>query len=905
MNRKKIIAALCAISSIFTVGFVNYNGNYSIEKVAEQLNTWNGTSPVEKVYLQFDKPYYAVGDDIWFKAYVTVGGRHKLSVLSGVLNVELIDSRDSVVQHIKLPVVNGLTWGDFSLTDTLQEGNYRIRAYTNWMRNAGPDYFFDKHITIVNAVSNKVFTRSAFTFSTQNGQQKVSTQINYSDPDGIAYINREIRYTVQLNSKTVIKGKGITDDKGNLTISFINAQSAPLNSGLITTSLALDKENTITKTIPVRATSANVDVQFFPESGNLVNGIGSKVAFKAVSADGLGAAIKGTVLDSQNNIITTFNDQHLGMGVFSLTPQTGKSYKAHVVFADGSENTINLPPAIDKGYVLSIDNSDADNVKVKIFTSRPMLLDNADDTLSLLAQAGGEICFAAKSTPGSTNFIANVSKKHFPSGIVQFSLFSSKNGIMNERLVFIQNPDQLKLDVSSEKPAYAPQQNVNIKLNAKNGDGQPVEGSFSIAVVDETKVPFKEEDESTIISNLLLTSDLRGYIEQPNYYFTNVSAQTQADLDVLMLTQGYTRFDWKQILNDNFPPVVYGPEKTLAIAGHVKTNSGKPVANAKVSLISTKSGFFILDTVTNANGEFNFDNLVFEDSLKFLVEARTEKNRNNVQISLDNVSREGVNADKNAPDIKVNVNEGLAAYTQSSKMLFTEQLKYGLAKHTIVLKEVVIKSNRPVLKHSENLNGAGNADQILTADKIPFGCATLDVCLQGVLFGVNFRQGKPYSTRGGAMTINIDGVFVSTDEFQYMDASNIESIEVLRSGAYLSIYGSQAGAGGIILITTKRGDDADKSYLRQPAPGIIVYSPIGYYKSKEFYSPQYNDPKTNTAVADLRSTIYWNPNVITDKDGNAAIQYFNAGSKGTYRVIIEGIDGDGNIGRQVYHYKVE
>jgi len=121
---------------------------------------------------------------------------------------------------------------------------------------------------------------------------------------------------------------------------------------------------------------------------------------------------------------------------------------------------------------------------------------------------------------------------------------------------------------------------------------------------------------------------------------------------------------------------------------------------------------------------------------------------------------------------------------------------------------------------------------------------------------------------------------------------------------YYSIYGSQAGPGGVILITMKRGDE-DHSYLSRPAPGIVTVSPKGYYKIREFYSPKYDDPKTNTAVADLRSTIYWNPDVITDKDGNASFDFFNAGSKGTYRVVIEGIDSDGNIGRQVYRYKVE
>ena len=904
MSYKKIIAGLLLIGSIITIaGFINAD-EYSIEKIAEQLNKWKENYAPEKVYLQFDKPYYAVGDDVWFKAYVTIGSKHQLSALSGALNVELIDDKDSVKQSVKLPLINGLAWGDFALSDTLEEGNYRIRAYTNYMRNAGEDYFFDKAITIVNSTTNKVFTKTTYTYTTQNGKQQVNAAINYADLSGTPYANKEVRYTVELNAKSVAKGKGITDDKGNINVSFTNQQPAALQSGMIATTIKLDDKKTVTKAILIKNTSANVDVQFFPESGNLVNGVRSKVAFKATGADGLGADIKGTVVDDQNNTITTFDIQHLGMGIFNLLPATGRTYKANITFADGSTKSFDLPKAIDTGFVLSIDNTDPDNVKLKISASHALLASNPDDTISVMAQAGGQVYFAAQSKVSSSNFTASVSKSRFPSGVVQFTLFSSKGEPLNERLVFIQNPDQLKMDVTTAKPTYAPREKVKINLNAQSADSKPVVGAFSVAVIDETKVPFKEEDESTILSNLLLTSDIKGYVEKPNYYFTVVNEKTKADLDVLMLTQGYHRFEWKRILKDDMPPLAYEPEKTLHISGHIKTSGGKPVPHGKVTLLAIGGGTFFMDTVTDEQGKFSFNNLVFRDSVRFVIQARTSKDRKNVEIDLDDINPQKVTQNKNAPNMQVSISDGLSAYMQNSKSYYDAQLKYGLGNHIIALKEVVIKDKRPAaLKHSDNLNGPGNADQVILGDKL-LGCPTLSICLQGVLFGVTFRNGIPYSTRGGALTINVDGMFLQNSEYDMINTNDIASIEVLRTPMYYSIYGSQAGPGGVILITMKRGDE-DHSYLSRPAPGIVTVSPKGYYKIREFYSPKYDDPKTNTAVADLRSTIYWNPDVITDKDGNASFDFFNAGSKGTYRVVIEGIDSDGNIGRQVYRYKVE
>jgi len=819
MNLKKLIAALCIAGGLITAGFTSYDNDYPIEKIAQQLNNWAANNPIEKVYLQFDKPYYAVGDDMWFKAYVTLGPDHKLSALSGVLNVELIDERDSVVQHIKLPLVSGLTWGDFALNDSLHEGNYRVRAYTNWMCNAGEDYFFDKHISIVNPLNNKA----------------------------------------------------------------------------------------VAQTIPVKSIESNIDVQFFPESGYLVNGINTKVAFKAVGPDGLGAEIKGSITDDANNMLTTFSSKHLGMGVFNLLPLAGKSYKANVVFADGSSKSFDLPRAIDKGYVLAIDNSDTANIHVKISTSKTILLDNANDTVSLIAQLGGKIYYAAKSAPGTAIFIADIPKKRFPSGIVQFSLISSKQGALNERLVFIQNPDQLKLDVNTDRQTYSPQQKVNIQLNAKNADNKPVQGSFSVSVVDETKVPENEEDESTILSNLLLTSDLKGYVEKPNYYFTNVNEQIRADLDVLMLTQGYSRFEWKDVLKNNFPAITYQPEKTLEVDGHITKINGKPLANAKVSLVSSKGTILYLDTVTDAKGRFIFDNLAFNDSLRFVIQAQTDKGDKYVKITLDNISPQKITSNKKAPDFKLNINEGLSTYLQSSKILYQEKMKYGLTNHTYVLKEVEIKGKKDKLKHSANLNGPGVADYVLVAGQFP-PSLPLAQSLEGRIPGVTFVGGLPVAIKLAAasiqgappMRIMVDGTEMPPEYLSSLNMHTVQSIEVIDDIAYAAVYGARAN-GGVLVITSKQGDEG----ISEPAPGILFYSPIGYYKIRTFYSPHYDDPKTNIPVANLRSTIYWNPNMITDKDGNTSFQYFNAGSKGTYRVVIEGIDNDGNIGRRVFRYKVD
>ncbi|WP_183564455.1 carboxypeptidase-like regulatory domain-containing protein [Mucilaginibacter sp. SP1R1] len=904
MKYKKVpVVLLIALVSTVILGFKG-PGDDLLGKLVDQLYKWRANHPQEKVYLHLDKPYYAVGDDIWFKAYVTIGSKHQLSAFSEILNVDLIDEHDSVKRSLKLPLISGLANGDFALPDTMKEGNYRIRAYTNWMRNEGEAYFFNKTISIVSVIHNTVFTKTAYTYSTQNGKQRVDALINYTDLNGNPYAGNEVTYRIELNNRSVFKSKGVTDDKGNLNASF----STSLNltaSGHIITNIKLTDKRVITRTVPIKAISNKIDVQFFPESGSLVNSIGSKVAFKAVGADGLGTDVKGNIVDEQNQVVTTFNSTHLGMGVFTLRPQSGKSYKAHMVYADGSEGSFDIPKAVDNAYVLSIDNSNNDELAIRILPGAE--LSNGDTPtggLMLVGQSGGEIYYASKSADGGKTFTASVAKSKFPSGIVQFTLFSSTGEPLNERVVFIQNPDQLKLAVSATKQKYAPREKVTLNLNAKNSEDKPVIGSFSASVIDLAKVPVDESAEESIYSNVLLSSDLKGYVEKPGYYFADESPTTRADLDVLMLTQGYRRFDWKQVINDTFPPVVYQPEKTLQVSGHLKTFGGKPVANGKITLFTTAGGAFVLDTVSDSQGKFTFNNLIFRDSIKFIVQARTAKDRKNLEIELDNIAPQIVGKNKNAPDIQVNVNDGLSVYMKNSQLLFNEQVKYGIGNHTILLKEVVIKDTKILaVQHSSNLNGAGNADQVITYKDLENTGGQLSNVLQGRLLGVMFRGDTPYSTRGGGpMQIIVDGVYMEAEFLNSVTVSDIASIEVLRTVGNTAIYGSRGG-NGVLVITTKRGDEG--AVYNRYAPGIVTYAPKGYYKAREFYSPQYDDPKVNTQMQDLRSTIYWRPNIITDKEGNASLSFFNADGKGTYCVVIEGIDGDGKLGRQVYKYKVE
>ncbi|MDO3627462.1 carboxypeptidase-like regulatory domain-containing protein [Mucilaginibacter sp. BT774] len=772
----------------------------------------------EKAYLHFDKPYYAIGDTIYFKAYVTLGPRHRLSDLSGVLHIDLIDPTNKIAQSIKLKLANGLAWGDFTLADTLSAGDYRIRAYTRWMLNE--DNIFEQTIPV----------------------------------------------------------------------GSIHAQKVP--------------ESNVAKT-----TIGKPDLQFFPEGGQLVAGLPSKVAFKAVGVNGLSTDLKGTIRDNTGKIVSHFAPAHLGMGSFELKPEEGKTYKANVIFADGSKSDIGLPLPKAKGVVLTVNNDSIPNTAVRIEASPSYYTENKGKDFNLQIYSGG-VTVGVQFKLDSPVVSLNIIKRLLQTGEARLTLLSQTNEPLCERLFFIQNYDQINLAVNSNNATYTTKGKANIKVNARNRADSGVIAHFSVSVVDESKVAVDENTETTILTNLLLTSDLKGFVEQPNYYFSSTTDEPRKNLDLVMLTHGYRKFEWEQAPEDSNSSFAYLPENGLQIDGLVKNVFGKPLANATASLLSLP-GNQLFSTTTNDKGLFRFSPLAFTDTMQFILQAVNAKGKNNTELVYN---EERIPAIKTSlPAYTQDMAPVMFAYLQNSEKQQEELNKAGLGKGRI-LKEVKVKSIKPVKYETESLAGAGFADQVI--HNKDFGnTLSLPDALSGKLMGIRFTSsGEPggggvpvwfgaTSLGGGSsMLVVVDGLELppTRSNIDYLRANDVETVEVLTGGT-AAIYGFR-GSNGVLVITRKKGKMKDLRDI--PSFGVLPITVQGYQKVREFYSPKYESNATY-ALPDLRSTIYWQPELITDKDGNASFEYYNADSKGTYRVVVEGIDEKGHMGRQVYRYKVD
>ncbi|MES2278100.1 MAG: TonB-dependent receptor plug domain-containing protein [Bacteroidota bacterium] len=795
-----------------------------MDMLLSRLKKLTNDAPQEKVHLHLDKPYYSVGEDMWFKAYVVDAAGNTLSDRSKILYVDLLDARDSVKQTLLLPLINGMASGNVHLSDSvLLAGNYHICAYTKWMQNFGSEYFFRRDISIVNALKETV-----------NG--------------------------------------GIGHD-------------------------ALTKN---------KALAAVADVQFFPEGGHLVNGIRTKIGFKALKRDGLGEDISGYIVEEGGNEhLAEFKSEHAGMGVFALMPVAGKTYSAIIKRADGSEKRYPLPKADESGYVLNV-NRMGDSLSVRISAS-PAFTDGRE--VALIAQCNGVVQFAAKTKLDKASNLSYIPINKFPTGIIQFTLFSPGNLPVAERLIFVDRNDGLIANVNTDKPEYAKRGKVNIGLDVTDAHQQPVVGSFSVAVTDENKVTINEDNEATILSNLLLTSDIKGYIEQPNYYFNPNNPDRLKYLDQLLLTQGWRRFSWVDLLADKFPVIKYQPEQSLAISGSVLTLGNKPVPKAKVNLIARSGGgLMMLDTVADEQGYFVFTGLDISDSAKVMVKATKANNGTQVKTVIDQKPR--LNYAGNHSVFYVN-STGLDNYLKQTQQQFTELAKLGLIKNATALKEVTIKAVKErdkftmakMIPHSANID-PGSADYVLKPDKLDHVTYLTDALL--IVPGLEMKKGGIYSIRAETsftgnrpMLVILDGARISQGMMNAIIPADVAGVEILTGNSKV-IYGGE-GSAGVIIITTKRGGETtpiDNSFNKQH------YTTQGYTPVKQFYSPPYDTPD-QTKMADLRSTIYWNPDVVTDAQGKASISFYNADGTGNYKVTLEGMDTKGGLVRKTFTYTVK
>ena len=828
--------------------------------------------PKEKLYLHLDKPFYGAGEKIWFKGYLVNAITHQDNAQSNFIITELINRSDSIVERKKIRRDSLGFHNAFTLPATLPAGDYYLRGYSNWMLNEDPDFFFSRNIKIGNSIDNTIVSSIEYQ---QEDDTHYTAKIKFTSNVQAVFENTTIKYLYLENGKIKNKGKKKTDENGWISISLPDLKS-PVARRI---EVEFDDPQYIYKrTFHLPVFTNDFDVKFFPEGGALLSIPHQNVAFKVQGADGFSKEVEGFLFNSKGDTLTNFRSEHNGMGIFTMNPVNNETYYVTVRTNDSITKRFDLPAIEPKGISIAMSHYKQE-IRYEIQKTE---VTEWPQKLFLLAHTRGKLAILQPINPKRT--FGKMNDSLFTEGITHFMLIDEQGNALSERLIFVPDHKPNQWQITTDQPTYGKREKVSLQIAAKDNEGNPVEGTFSVSITDRKSIQ-PDSLADNILSNLLLTSDLKGYVEDPAFYFLNQDARTLRSIDYLMMTHGWRRHKMENVLRTpslNFTNYI---EKGQTISGRIMGFFGANVKKGPICVLAPKYNI-IATTETDEKGQF-IVNTSFRDSTTFLVQARTKKGFAGVDILMD--PPQYPVATHKAPYFN-----GATTFMEDYLMNTRDQYYMEGGMRVYNLKEVTVtaKRERP---SSKSIYTGGINTYTVEEDRLQgYGQTAFDAASR--LPSVTITNGSEIHIRN-----NSEPAIIVIDDIVYEDASDIlkdiqvsdmSSISLLR-GADAVILGPRA-SGGAVVITLKD----PRNLPARPAQGIITYTPLGYSESVEFYHPTYDTPeKKNAQRSDFRSTVYWNPELRLDAEGKATIEYYTPDSTAPEDIIIEGVDKNGKVCR--------
>lgn len=828
--------------------------------------------PKEKLYLHLDKPFYGAGEKIWFKGYLVNATTHQDNAQSNFIITELINRSDSIVERKKIRRDSLGFHNAFTLPATLPAGDYYLRGYSNWMLNEDPDFFFSRNIKIGNSIDNTIVSSIEYQ---QEDDTHYTAKIKFTSNVQAVFENTTIKYLYLENGKIKNKGKKKTDENGWISISLPDLKSPAARRIEVEFD---DPQYIYKRTFHLPVFTNDFDVKFFPEGGALLSIPHQNVAFKAQGADGFSKEVEGFLFNSKGDTLTNFRSEHNGMGIFTMNPVNNETYYVTVRTNDSITKRFDLPAIEPKGISIAMSHYKQE-IRYEIQKTEAT---EWPQKLFLLAHTRGKLAILQPINPKRT--FGKMNDSLFTEGITHFMLIDEQGNALSERLIFVPDHKPNQWQITADQPTYGKREKVSLQIAAKDNEGNPVEGTFSVSITDRKSIQ-PDSLADNILSNLLLTSDLKGYVEDPAYYFLNQDARTLRSIDYLMMTHGWRRHKMENVLRTpslNFTNYI---EKGQTISGRIMGFFGANVKKGPICVLAPKYNI-IATTETDEKGQF-IVNTSFRDSTTFLVQARTKKGFAGVDILMD--PPQYPVATHKAPYFN-----GAATFMEDYLMNTRDQYYMEGGMRVYNLKEVTVtaKRERP---SSKSIYTGGINTYTVEEDRLQgYGQTAFDAASR--LPSVTITNGSEIHIRN-----NSEPAIIVIDDIVYEDASDIlkdiqvsdmSSISLLR-GADAVILGPRA-SGGAVVITLKD----PRNLPARPAQGIITYTPLGYSESVEFYHPTYDTPeKKNAQRSDFRSTVYWNPELRLDAEGKATIEYYTPDSTAPEDIIIEGVDKNGKVCR--------
>ncbi|MEI6584918.1 MAG: hypothetical protein WCL56_02485 [Sediminibacterium sp.] len=667
---------------------------------------------------------------------------------------------------------------------------------------------------------------------------------------------------------------------------YLYEKDIPINVGIVETK--------------TKKAFAKTKLEVFPEGGFLVQGLANRVAFKATNPSGLPVMIKGFVLNDKNKVVDTLKVLHDGMGMFTLKSNPGENYQLSFTDENAQKTTLPLVISKSKGVGLSVS---MDYEKAYVSVERSKELPANFKHLHLLVHQNQQVLYTV-SFKGEDKLLqkAALPIDELPTGIVQFSLFTDDWIPLAERIVFVNNrlhEFNAKMSVPIINMAKRGKNVIEILIS------DTASTNMSIAVTDASIVT---PENQTIYSDFLLSNEIKGKVFHPAYYFSSDADSVAAHLDLVMLTNGWRRYDWDKIKSGLLPTLQYPKENGfMKLTGKVFGNQAlKTTANLQLNLIvaAKDSSTKMLFLPVEKDGSFQENSAFFFDTVRVYYSFNNNaKLTDQLQVHIENglLLQQFRKIDFNKAGVMQTWNDSLARAQLNFYLSEQEKLRRQMASAT--LQEVIVKSKvkSPTQlldeKYATGLFSGGDGYTFDLTNEPPIGSLDILSYLQGRVAGLTINGMGAQATmswRGAVPDVYLNEMKMTVDMIQTIAVSDIALVKVFRPPFFGSGGG---GSGGAIAIYTKKGKSGRGGNANNKGMENAILG--GYSVFKEFYNPNYEKPTANFE-ADNRTTLYWNPYLLTNKRSpRIKIEFFNNDSSKKLQIVLEGVNANGKLARVV------
>lgn len=839
---KYIFLVVCINMLSFTAWTQSYNKQQI--QLAEQLESLSKNVAPELAYIQTSKDIYETGEDLWFKVYLLDAKYLIPSFLSNTLYLQLInETNKKVVWQEKYEIQDGFANGRAYLASTLPEGDYLLTVYTpNSFFYDTNEFYATRKIKIKTDLTSRPSIAAKFDkpFYNRNDTIRIKLFPLSAQRDSLY---AEITATLKQGNKRMEKEQTTTNGQGKTTIVL---PPQDLIEGLQVTVNIKYKDRTESLILPIPTKSNAIQFTTFPEGGNLISGIQNKLAFKAVNPDGNPVDIKGTVFEDGTPIFE-LKSTHSGMGSIDFIPIIGKKYL--VRFSEPAiDSTFILPEIYPEGISLQLVGRDKESLSFRV-TQSPKL---KPDNIYLRVQCRG-VVYGMTMARLSSDLRIKVPLSDLPQGIAEVTLFNSNLVPVAERLVYVNQDRKLNITADLSQSIYPTRGEVSLKIIVKDEKGKPISANLGVTVFD--KIYQNSNDSINILSHFYLSTQLKGRIYNPSFYFNSKSKSRDEALDLLMLTQGWRKYIWSesnlkiytnvrhQVVFDGTKGKLYTANKKDVIPqDQAFVIAYSPNRDKKSAIImSDSTGLFAVSPLHLKTWEGDYVYLKPPISPKF-----------KALIQLTNPF-DSINKVMRAAKIYYPLTCLLTAKEEIPIVPFAGQ-------GAIMIKEVTIKGRTAITSGGKFL---GKLDSLSHLNDYVCSFNVLN-CPRHV-----YEPGstKPVEGRRYFVIEHYNTPSESMKEVVYHSTAPLMSEEELLKKYNLS---------------------------RVKA----------YYENVEYYKPNYDKESEDSVIPDFRNTLLWEPAVITDENGEATLSFYCSDINTGFVGRIEGVSGEGLLGTGGFNFKV-